>query len=73
MTGMPTKAITPNTSKLNLAQHERPIAKDWARNLSDNLVQKKFKVLFKNTKQLFTELETEFEMRQIGNSSNILE
>lgn len=56
MTGMPTKATTPTASKLDSAQHDRPIADDGGGNLSDKLVEERFKVLSENKKQLFTEL-----------------
>ena len=70
MTGMPTKATTPTASKLDSVQHDRPIA---GGNLSDNLVEERFKILSEDKKQIFTELGTEFERRQIGSASDILE
>lgn len=50
MTGIPTRATTPTATKLDLAQHDRPIADDGGGNLSENLVEERFKVLFEDKK-----------------------
>lgn len=73
MTGMPTEATTPTASKLDLAQHDRPFADDGGGNLSDNLIEERFKVLSEDKKQLFAELGTEYERRQFGSASDVFE
>lgn len=73
MSTMSTKATTPTGSKLDTDQDDRPIADYQDVNLSEKHVKERFKVLSEDTKMLFTELETEFERRQIGSVSDILE
>lgn len=50
-----------------------PLPNDGGGNLSENLVEERFKVLSEDKKQLFTELGTEFERRYIASASDILE
>ena len=70
---MSTQAITPIFCKPNAAEPDRSIINHKVGNLSEERIKERFEALAERTKQLFEELETEFEKRPIDSVSDILE